>query len=199
MTTRSPSPTLTYEDLLRLPEDRLRHELIDGEHHMSPAPDLRHQSIVLNLAAILLAFVRAHGLGKVLTAPTDVVLSAHDVVEPDVLFVAAGRADRLRERYVAGAPDLVVEVLSPASRGMDKIKKRRLYETHGVPEYWIVDPVAATIEVYRMTTGGHLALQASLSQAGNATDAGHPGHAGETTLETPLLPGLRISLRQVFE
>ena len=196
MTTRSPSPQLTYEDLLRLPEDRLRHELIDGEHYMSPAPNLKHQSVVLNLAAILLRYARAHGLGKVLIAPTDVLFSAHDVVEPDVLFVAAGRADRLRERYVAGAPDLVVEVLSPASRGMDKIKKRRLYEVQGVPEYWIVDPAAETLEVYRTAAGGRLTLQASLSQTGSARDA---GHAEETMLETPLLPGLRISLREVFE
>jgi Uma2 family endonuclease len=192
MTTRSPSPKLTYQDLLRLPEDLLRHELIDGEHYVSPAPNMKHQSIVLNLGAILLSFVRAHRLGKVLVAPFDVLFSDHDVVEPDVLYVSAGKADRLRERYVAGAPDLVVEVLSPSSRGIDKIKKRRLYEAQGVPEYWIVDPVAETVEVYHAAAGGGFALQASLALAAGAGIA-------ESTLETPLLPGLRISLREIFE
>jgi Uma2 family endonuclease len=192
MTTRSPSPRLTYQDLLRLPEDLLRHELIDGEHYVSPAPNLKHQSIVVNLVVLLSNFVRAHRLGKILVAPFDVLFSEHDVVEPDVLYVSAGRADRLRERYVAGAPDLVVEVLSPSSRGLDKIKKRRLYEAQGVPEYWIVDPVAETIEVYRAEAAGGFALQASLALAAGAGIA-------ESTLETPLLPGLRISLREVFE
>jgi Uma2 family endonuclease len=188
MTTRSTSPKLTYQDLLRLPEDLLRHELIDGEHYVSPAPNLKHQSIVLNLGVILSTFVRAHRLGKVLVAPVDVLFSEIDVVEPDVLFVAAGSAERLRERYVAGAPDLVVEVLSPSSRAIDKIKKRRLYEARGVPEYWIVDPAAELLEVYRTAADGRLALQATLSPDG-----------GGDTLETSLMPGLRISLREVFE
>ncbi|HXM70657.1 MAG TPA: Uma2 family endonuclease [Thermoanaerobaculia bacterium] len=188
MITRSQSPRLTYQDLLRLPEDLLRHELIDGEHYVSPAPALKHQDIVLNLGHILLTFVRAHRLGKVLIAPVDVLFTEHDVVEPDVLYVASAHADRLRERYVAGAPDLVVEVLSPSHRGFDRIKKRRLYEAHGVSEYWIVDPTEDTLEIYRATArAGHLVRHALLSVA-----------AGDT-LETPLLPGLRISLSEVFE
>jgi Uma2 family endonuclease len=188
MITRSQSPRLTYQDLLRLPDDLLRHELIDGEHYVSPAPAVKHQDIVLNLGRILSIFVRAHRLGKVLIGPVDVLFTEHDVVEPDVLFVAAAHGDRVRERYVASAPDLVVEVLSPSNRGFDKIKKRRLYEAHGVPEYWIVDPPTETLEIYRTTaSGGHLARCASLSRA-----------AGDA-LETPLLPGLRIPLHEVFE
>ncbi len=188
MITRSQSPRLTYQDLLRLPDDLLRHELIDGEHYVSPAPAVKHQDIVLNLGRILSIFVRAHRLGKVLIAPVDVLFSEHDVVEPDVLYVSSTHGDRVRERYVAGAPDLVVEVLSPSNRGFDRIKKRRLYEAHGVSEYWIVDPAPETLEVYRASTGGGpLARHASLSVA-----------AGDT-LETPLLSGLRIPLREVFE
>jgi Uma2 family endonuclease len=188
MITRSQSPRMTYQDLLRLPDDLLRHELIDGEHFMSPAPAVKHQRIVVNLTRILSTFVRAHGLGEVLVGPVDVLFSEHDVVEPDVLYVAASHEDRLRERYIAGAPDLVIEVLSPSTRGYDRIKKRRLYEAQGVPEYWIVDPAAETVEVYRAASlGGELARYASLSRA-----------AGDT-LETPLLPGLRISLGEVFE
>jgi len=188
MITRSQLPPRTYQDLLRLPEDLLRHELIDGEHYLSPAPALKHQDIVLNLGRILSTFVRAHELGRILVAPVDVLFSERDVVEPDVLYVSSAHSDRRRERYVAGAPDLVVEVLSPSSRDVDRIKKRRLYEAHGVPEYWIVDPAADTVEVNRTTTpGGRLARGASLSLA-----------AGDT-LETPLLAGLRIPLREVFE
>src|SRR5258708_4783137 len=145
MITRSQSPPLTYQDLLRLPEDLLRHELIDGEHFMSPAPALKHQRIVVNLARILSTFVRAHRLGEVLVAPVDVLFSERDVVEPDLLYVSAAHADRMRERYVAGAPDLVVEVLSPSNPGYDRIKKLRLYEAQGVPEYWIVDPPTETL------------------------------------------------------
>jgi Uma2 family endonuclease len=188
MITRSQSPRLTYQDLLRLPEDLLRHELIDGEHFMSPAPALKHQRIVVNLTIILTTFVRLHRLGEVLVGPVDVLFSEHDVVEPDVIYVSSAHADRLQERYVAGAPDLVVEVLSPSNRGYDRIEKRRLYEAQGVPEYWIVDPPTETVEVYRATTrSGQLALHASLLVA-----------AGET-LETPLLSGLQIPLREVFE
>jgi Uma2 family endonuclease len=188
MITRSQPPRLTYQDLLRLPDDLLRHELIDGEHFMSPAPALKHQRIVVNLARILSTFVRAHRLGEVLVAPVDVLFSQHDVVEPDVLFVAAAHGERLRERYVAGAPDLVVEVLSPSNPGYDKIKKRRLYEAQGVPEYWIVDPAAETVEVYRAASrGGPLERHESLSVADG------------DTLETPLLSGLQIPLREVFE
>jgi Uma2 family endonuclease len=188
MITRSQSPRMTYQDLLRLPDDLLRHELIDGEHYVSPAPAVKHQDIVLNLGRILLTFVRAHRLGKVMIGPVDVLFTEHDVVEPDVLFVATEHMDRVRERYVAGAPDLLVEVLSPSNRGYDRVKKRRLYEAQGVPEYWIVDPPAETLEIYRAASlGGQLAQCATLSRA-----------AGDT-LETPLLAGLRIPLGEVFE
>ncbi|HVT57085.1 MAG TPA: Uma2 family endonuclease [Thermoanaerobaculia bacterium] len=185
MTTRSPAPKLTYDDLLRLPEDRLRHELIDGEHFMSPSPTLQHQRIVLNLGRILSTFVLARRLGEVFVAPLDVLFSNVDVVEPDVLYVASEGADRLQERFIAGAPDLVVEVLSKSTRGLDKIKKRRLYERGGVREYWIVDPTTETVEIYR-AAGGSFTRQAPLSLA-----------AGDT-LETPLLAGLQIPLHEVF-
>ncbi len=188
MSIRSQSPPMTYQDLLRLPEDHLRHELIGGEHFVSPSPAVKHQRIVLNLARILSSFARAHRLGEAMVGPLDVLLTEHDVVEPDVLFVSAARANRVQERYVDGAPDLVVEVLSPSNRKLDRTKKHRLYETHGVPEYWIVDPEVESVEVYRAATpGGPLALAGSLAPA-----------AGDT-LETPLLPGLRIPMSEVFE
>jgi Uma2 family endonuclease len=182
------APPMTYQDLLRLPDDLLRHELIDGERSVSPAPDLKHQMVVLNLGRILSTFVRARGLGTVLVAPVDVLFSQHDVVQPDVLYVAAAHADRLRERHVAGAPDLVIEVLSPASRGMDRIKKRRLYQSQGVAEYWIVDPAAQTLEAHRAALpGGPLAQAEVLARA------------SDTVLQSLLFAGLRVPLADVFD
>jgi len=186
MTVRSAPSKMTYQDLLRLPEDRLRHELIDGEHIVSPAPTLRHQQVAFNLAFAISAFVRPRALGKVFMAPVDVLLSQFDVVEPDVLYVSQTNAPRLRERYVEGAPDLAIEVLSPSSVRIDKVRKLGLFERYGVPEYWLADPVEDTLEVYRLTAAGRLTLQASLS------------HAAGDVLETPLLAGLRIPLSDIF-
>jgi Uma2 family endonuclease len=185
MTIRSAPRKMTYQDLRQLPEDLLRHELIDGEHIVSAAPIVKHQRVALNLAFIILTFVRPRGLGDVFMAPVDVVFSDFDVVEPDVLYVAAENAHRVREDHVDGAPDLVVEILSPSSRRIDKVRKHRLYEAHGVPEYWLADPKTDTLEVYRLTAG-RLALHVSLSLA-----------AGDV-LQTPLLPRLLIPLREVF-
>jgi Uma2 family endonuclease len=191
---------MTYQDLIRLPDDLLRHELIDGEHLVSPAPALRHQQVVLNLASTLRTFVRARQLGTVLVAPVDVLFSQLDVVEPDVLYVAGTHADRLRERYVAGAPDLAVEVLSPSSRGVDRIRKRRLYAAGGVPEYWIVDPDAETLEVYRAAPPSSTSPGPSLSSPTPALPlrAALSRAAGDV-LESPLFAGLRLPLADLFD
>jgi Uma2 family endonuclease len=186
MTVRSAPSKMTYQDLLRLPEDLLRHELIEGEHIVSAAPTLRHQRVAFNLAFAISAYVRPRALGEVFMAPVDVLFSQFDVVEPDVLYVAKTNAPRLRERHVEGAPDLAIEVLSPSSARIDKVRKLRLYERHGVREYWLADPATDTLEAYRLTAGGRLALQASLS------------HAAGDVLETPLLAGLRIALSEIF-
>jgi Uma2 family endonuclease len=138
------------------------------------------------LAFAIAAFVRPRALGEVFMAPVDVLFSQFDVVEPDVLYVSETNARRLRERYVEGAPDLAIEVLSPSSARIDKVRKLRHYERHGVREYWLADPAADTLEVYCLTAGGRLALQASLSRA-----------AGDV-LENPLLAGLRIALSEIF-
>src|SRR5258708_5323028 len=104
MTVRSAPSKMTYLDLLRLPEDRLRHELIEGEHIVSAAPTLRHQRVAFNLAFAISAFVRPRALGEVFMAPVDVLFSQFDVVEPDVLYVSKTNAHRLRERHVKALP-----------------------------------------------------------------------------------------------
>ena len=181
---------LTYQDLLGLPEDRLRHELIDGKHLMSPAPILKHQRIVFNLSLILGIYLRDHPLGRVYGAPVDVFLSEFDVVEPDLVYISTERERRLDAgRYLSGAPELVVEVLSPSTAKIDTGRKLRLYDRYGVDEYWIVDPAKETLRVYRRATG-RLRLAAALIHG-----KGDEGQA----FSTPLLPGLTILLATVFD
>ena len=178
---------LTYDDLVELPEDRLRHELIDGEHYVTPAPSIRHQTIVLTIGSTLRAHARAHHLGRVFIAPLDVLFSKIDVVEPDVLFVSRARAaDVLRKKYLVGAPDLVVEIGSKWTRRRDETIKQKLYERFAVPEYWIVDPASDRVKVFRLTNDQYALAQMLSLEA-------------RDVLTTPLLPGLEMPLAEVFE
>ncbi|MBI5410537.1 MAG: Uma2 family endonuclease [Nitrospirae bacterium] len=177
---------LTYEDYLLFPDDGKRHELIDGDHYMTPAPTIRHQRISGNLHRILSAFARQHRLGQVLAAPCDVLLSDVDVVEPDLLFVSTARQSLLTETHVAGAPDLVVEVLSERTRKVDERIKLRLYERHGVAEYWIVDPDLETLKVHRLMGQGYV----------RAAELSKDHH---DTLSTPFFPDLTLLLTEIFE
>ena len=143
----------TYEDYQHTPEDK-RYELLDGELIMVPAPNLEHQRIGAKLGTRLYTFVEERSLGEVFFAPCDVVLSNTDVVQPDLLFVSNERAHLLLGGdNVRGAPDLVVEVLSPSTAGRDRTLKRALYVKHGVKEYWLVDPDARTVPVLRLGEG----------------------------------------------
>ena len=142
----------TYEDYRRTPDDR-RYELLDGELMMVPAPNRKHQRILGTLYAELRRFTREHGAGEVFVAPFDVVLSDTNVVQPDVLFLSRAREHRSTEENVRGAPDLVIEILSPSTADRDLGYKHELYGRHGVLEYWIVDPVAETVAVHRQRHG----------------------------------------------
>jgi|SRR6185312_11791720 len=178
---------LTYEDYLYFPEDGRRHELIDGEHYVTAAPNIKHQTTVSRLHLALGVFVRAGRLGEVWPAPMDVVLSESDVVQPDLLFLSKARLHLAAGgANIQGAPDLVAEVLSPKTRRTDSITKRHLYEKYGVLEYWIVDPELEAVEIYRLT-GGIFRREADVSTE------------QEDILTTPLLPGLEIALTEIFE
>jgi Uma2 family endonuclease len=142
----------TYEDYCRAPDDK-RYELLNGELMMVPAPNIKHQSILLTLGSELRQFVQEHEFGEVFVAPVDVVLSDTDVVQPDVLFISRAREDRITDENVQGAPDLVIEILSPSTAGRDLEDKHELYGRHGVLEYWIIDPVAETVAVHRQRDG----------------------------------------------
>ena len=147
MTIRNPAIKFTYEDYRNTSDDE-RCELLDGEFIMAPAPSIGHQRIDTRLVSSLHTFVKERCLGEVLCPPCDVVLSNTNVVQPDLLFVSREREHILRGGdNVQGAPDLVVEILSPSTAARDKSLKRDLYAKHGVLEYWFVDPVAQTITV----------------------------------------------------
>ena len=139
MVDTKPTTKLTYEDYRKTPDDE-RWELLDGELVMAPSPNVPHQDISGTLFVLLKLFVDSAGLGRVFHAPLDVVLSETNVVQPDLLFVSHERADILTEANVQGAPDLVVEILSPSTTSRDWRIKLDLYAQHGVREYWVVDP-----------------------------------------------------------
>ena len=180
-----PNPAIkkfTYEDYLNAPEDE-RYELLDGELVMTPAPGERHQSVSIRLGSKLFQFVDENRLGEVYSAPFDVVLSDWDVVQPDLLFVSNARADIITDANIQGAPDLVVEILSPSTAERDKTFKYALYAEHGVGEYWIVDTDAKTITVLL------------LGERGFAVEGIY--EEGET-LESPMLGGFELGLVDIF-
>ncbi len=144
---------LTFQDYRGFPDDGKCHELIGGRHVVTPAPAPRHQRVASRLVISLGGFVSRSGGGEVLFAPVDLVISLHDVVQPDVLFYAAGHLDRIETSSHPGIPDLAVEILSPATARRDRGRKRLLYERAGVREYWIVDPARGQVTVYRLRDG----------------------------------------------
>jgi Uma2 family endonuclease len=178
---------LTYEDFLLFPDDGMRHEIIDGEHYVTPSPNGIHQTIVGNLHFALREYLRAHPMGQVFFAPFDVIMSQFDVVEPDLLYISNERRRGLLTRqHVRGAPDLVVEVGSPGTRRRDETLKRRLYERAGVLEYWFVDPDPRLVRVYRRERDRFTpTMELSQELAGS--------------LRSPLFPNLELPLTTVFD
>lgn len=178
---------LTTEEFLRIPEDGKRHELVDGVHYVTPSPVPSHQVLVGRLYLSLGLFLeqRPH-LGRIFLGPLDVVLSDRDVVEPDLLFIAADQTEILTMKNVQGPPALAIEVLSPSTRRWDERVKRRLFEERGIGEYWIVDPAAHRVRVFRRAADGSLPEVATLE-----------AERGDR-LEMPLLPGWSIVLADLF-
>ena len=182
-----PDARLTYADFLLFPDDGKRHELIDGEHYVTPSPNLRHQELLGRLHFAFADHLRTHSSpGKVYFAPLDVVFSEWDVVEPDLIFVAGDQPEILTDKNIVGAPALVAEILSPRTRKRDQQIKRRLFERSGVREYWMVDPDRNTIVIHRRDDSGAFPRVAGLTAAENAV------------LTTPLLQGFSLPLTQLF-
>ena len=177
----------TYDDFVLFPDDGKRHEIIDGEHYVTPSPNVRHQRLVKRLMFEIERYLKANPrMGEVFPSPLDVVLSPWDVVEPDLMFVAGDQSAIMSEKNIQGPPALVVEVLSKSTRKRDAQTKRRLFERTGVREYWLVDPELDTVQVFRPSPEGKLARVVELK----AEDG--------DVLTTPLLPGCEIDLRELF-
>ena len=179
--TTSVKPKLTYEDYASLPDDE-RCELIDGELIPMPSPKKIHQRLILDLSWILRR-LEEMGLGELFIAPFDVILSRFNVVQPDLIFVSSARAHIITEDNIRGAPDLLVEILSPSTAGYDRTTKRNLYARHGVPEYWLVDPYAKTITVLLLGANGY--------------DTYAVFGEGDI-LTSPTLPGFALNLSELF-
>lgn len=144
----------TYAEFARLPsEGGTRYEIVAGELVVTPAPGTRHQRIVTDLVYLLTGFAREYGVGQVFVSPFDVLFGEGDYMEPDVVFVGAARLHLLSDRGVEGAPDLLVEVVSPSTAQRDRGVKLERYRHFGVKEYWIVDPDARVVEVWRFGSG----------------------------------------------
>lgn len=175
--------SLTYADLDRIPQEREgdRHEILDGVLVVTPSPIPLHQYASADLFAVFDGFVRPRRLGRVLTAPIDVVFVPRQVAIPDLVFVSRDRLHIIGPKSIEAAPDIVVEILSPSTRGRDLGKKMALYARFGVREYWILDPVARTIAV-RALRGDHYDL---LPNVGGI-------------VRSEVLPGLTIDVAAFF-
>jgi len=173
----------TYEDYLKI-DDGNQYELIGGRLIMVPSPKSIHQIINTELVATLRDYVRKNKLGRVITAPLDVFLSEKEKPQPDILFISKDRLDIIAENNIQGAPDLVVEILSPSTGKYDKVEKSKMYYRHGVKEYWIVDPDHKVIEIFVPGEKNWILFQS---------------YDEEDTLTSPLLDGLEIQLKDIFD
>jgi len=177
---------LTYDDYLLFPDDGLRHELIGGEHFVSPAPNRPHQAILMNVGGMIWTYLQAHPIGRVYMAPFDIILSTQDIVQPDLVYFSLQRMSELEmDPRVKGAPNLIVEIASPSTRRRDRTTKRLLYGRFGVDEYWIVDPREQRIDVLRRG-GSPFRPAAELSLT------------NRDVLTTPLLPDAQLPLTTIF-
>ena len=182
MTQQKPKTRLTVADYMNTP-DEVRCQLIDGELVLAPSPTPGHQRIGRQIMRVLDGFVQLHRLGETYFAPLDVVFPDHEVFQPDILFVSNERRDIITEANIRGAPDLVVEILSPSTARYDRGYKQDVYAQEGVKEYWMVNPATETVEVLTARNGGWR-LAATFGF--------------EDRLVSPLLPGLSVDLGEVF-
>jgi Uma2 family endonuclease len=181
-----PQGQWTYEDYLRLPDDGRRYEVLRGVLYVSAAPVPLHQIILRRFVRVLLFFLEENPIGELLFAPVDVMFPAGlaTPVQPDLLFITAERTGIIKDRNIEGAPDLVLEVLSPSTRRLDRKTKFDIYAEAGVREYWLADPLARTVEVFVLRDGAY----ALLGKFGR----------GER-LRSEVIPGFEPSLGEIFK
>lgn len=175
---------LTYDDLMNLPEDGKRYEILDGDLVVTASPLTRHQRVSRNLEVALHIHVHESGIGEVFDAPIDVLLDRHTIVVPDLVFVSKRRSEIIQRHAIVGAPGLLVEILSPSTAARDRDTKARLYGRFGVEHYWIVDPEKQELQVYVLA---------------GATYGQPLTHAGRVTVRVPPFPDLALDLGLVWE
>lgn len=179
-----PQGSWTYDAYAALPDDGNRYEIVQGVLLMSPAPEPAHQGIVEEINSYLRSQILSTKRGLVFTSPIDVVLAENISVQPDVLVILKEHLDRVGNKRITGAPDLVVEVISPGSKFQDRVVKHSIYERFGVPEYWLVKSENQTIEVFVLDMGIYRSLGI---------------FHGEQSLESHLIPTITVSVNQFFD
>ncbi|MEW6619844.1 MAG: Uma2 family endonuclease [bacterium] len=173
----------TYEDYVQFPDDGKRYQIIQGEVYMSPAPVPYHQRISAKLFEILQQFVKINKLGEVFYAPCDVLFSDEDVVQPDIFFISKENLNIIKDKYIEGAPNLIIEITSPYTQNLDKLLKKRLYETYGVKEYWLLDADKKTLQIFSHT--GKLYEDTGIYKIGDV-------------VKSNLIKGLNFNLKEIF-
>lgn len=182
---RAPTPVkVTLQEYLALPETTLPHELVEGDLRVTAAPSPWHQTVLNRIARALEDFVEARNLGAIFRAPVDVILDPRIPValQPDIVYIRRERQDIVRER-IEGAPDLVVEILSPGTRDYDRTEKSARYAAAGVTEYWLADLESRTIEIRRLDRRPPVTMAVF-----GVTD----------TLTSPLFPGFTLPVAPIF-
>jgi Uma2 family endonuclease len=177
-------PPLTVENYKLLPETGPRYQLIQGDLYMAPAPNRFHQEISRNLQFELHSYLKRNPIGKLFNAPFDVYLDEINVFQPDIIIVLKERLGILTEEGAQGAPDLVVEILSPKTRRLDLVNKKQEYARAGVKELWIIDPETRSTNIHQFGFDG-------IEKIRQVNE--------EDTLSSQLLPGFDLAPATIFE
>ena len=172
-----------YDDYVNLPEGSA-YQLINGELIMSPAPNLYHQKILNNILILLNNFNSKINFGDIYPSPVDVYFEEYETYQPDIVFVSKERSQILKETKIEGAPDLVIEILSESSAYYDLKHKKNIYEKYGVKEYWIVDPIDKSVEIYENKKEKFDLIEQKKSNG---------------TIKSKILNGLKISIEEIFK
>ena len=174
---------LTVQDYRLLPEAGPRYQLIEGDLLMAPAPSRFHQDVSANLQFVIQSYLEKHPTGKLYNAPFDVYFDSFNVHQPDLVFIAKNNYGILTEAGAEGAPDLIIEILSPTTSFLDKKTKRQVYARSGVEELWLVDPDLKLVHVYHLQQNAELPLVT---------------YGEKDTFTSPHFPSLKISGKRVF-
>jgi Uma2 family endonuclease len=173
----------TYSHYATLPDDGQRYEIVNGVLVMAPAPSPEHQSIAVRIAYYVFPLVDLAGIGRLFTAPIDVELGPKNVFQPDIVVVLNAHLDRVADKKIIGAPDLVVEVASPSTAVFDRVVKYEKYASAGIAEYWIVKPTTRTVEVLVLEGEEYRSLGI---------------FHGQATLPSQIVPDLPVRVEQFF-